>query len=82
MSDVRTRLTACFAAVFPGLPPERVRTASVESVPEWDSVMAVNLVAVVEEEFGVRVDPQDLERLVSFPEIERYLEVKLGAGAG
>jgi acyl carrier protein len=50
--------------------------ASLESVPEWDSLAAVTLVAVVEEEFGVAIDADDLPKLTSFDLVLNYLEAQ------
>lgn len=55
--DAPERLTRCVRLVFPGLSPAEARAASAETVDGWDSVSAVTLLALVEEEFGVPVDP-------------------------
>ena len=39
------RLVRCFAAVFPNVPAELIPLASVDNVPEWDSLASVTLVA-------------------------------------
>jgi acyl carrier protein len=44
------------------------------TVEGWDSLATANLVAVLEEEFSIQVKPQDVEQLVSFPQILHYLE--------
>lgn len=71
MDDIAGRLVKCFAAVFPELRDEEIPAASVSSVGSWDSVAAVTLLSVVEEEFGVQIGMQDLESLISF---ERFLQ--------
>ena len=76
MDDHRTRLTQCFAAVFPDLPADEIPTATPESVAGWDSVANVTLLAVVEEEFGLAIDVDDLERLTSFEALLDYLAVR------
>lgn len=82
MHDLELRLTNCFAAVFPDLSPERIRTAELTNVPEWDSIASINLVAVIEEEFGVQIDPSDLDQLVSFQAVLGYLsQSKAGQAA-
>jgi acyl carrier protein len=73
MSDYEERLQQCFAAVFPGLDAVELRDASISSVAEWDSVANINLLCVVEEEFGIEIAPGDLEQLTSFTLILRYL---------
>jgi len=73
MTDLRHRLIACFSAVFPALSQEEIRLATVQSVANWDSLASVTLIAVIEEEFGVQISPDDLEQFVSFQLIFDYL---------
>jgi len=73
MHNLDARLTRCFSSVFPDLPPEQVPTASVESVRGWDSLAAVTLLAVVQEEFGVQVGLTDISELVSYRAIQNYI---------
>jgi acyl carrier protein len=74
MSDVRARLIKCFAAAFPQLTDAEIVRATPESVSAWDSLASVTLISVLEEEFGVEIEPDDLERLVSFEKVMDYLE--------
>lgn len=73
MTETAETLMRCFAAVFPDLPADRIETASVDTVEEWDSIAAVTLAAVVEEEFGVTIDDTDLPDLTSFSAIHEHL---------
>ena len=82
MSEREDRLARCFASVFPTLTPEEVRTASVESVAAWDSLTAVTLVALVEQEFDVKIDVLDLPDLSSFAAFLFYLDQHHSAGPG
>jgi acyl carrier protein len=77
MHDVTTRLRRCFAAVFPDLAEDEIGRASATSVGAWDSLATVNLLSVIEEEFGVQVAPEDFETFVSFELIRDYLQGKL-----
>ena len=52
-------------------------SAAATSVGAWDSLATVNLLSVVEEEFGVQVAPEDFESFVSFELILDYLQGKL-----
>ena len=52
MHDVETRLVGCFQAVFPDLADADIRKASQETMDQWDSVAAITLVNVIEEEFS------------------------------
>lgn len=74
---VRERLQNCFSAVFPNLTAEEILLASPASVGSWDSVATMTLVSVLEEEFGISVEPEDIEELVSFELILDYLERKV-----
>jgi len=49
MDPVHNKLTRCFAAVFPDLPATEISSASLGSVPNWDSLATINLVALIEE---------------------------------
>ena len=66
MADHRDRLIHCFQAVFPDLSESDIPRASAERVGAWDSVATVTLTAVVEEEFGVQFQADDIENLTSF----------------
>lgn len=57
MEDVKERLIKCFSAVFPELSPhEIVMTASPSTTGAGDSLTAVTLLAIVEEEFGIELN--------------------------
>jgi acyl carrier protein len=49
------------------------------SVAEWDSLTALNLIALLEEEFGLQVAPDDVDQLVSFQLIHQFLMSKNSA---
>ena len=73
MDNLENRLVRCFSSVFPDLSDEQIRSASVDSVPDWNSLAAVTLVAVLQEEFGVQVNLADLPSLVSFAAVQNYV---------
>jgi acyl carrier protein len=75
--DFESRLARCFASVFPELTPDQIRQASTETVPRWDSLAAVTLVAVIEQEFSVQIDPLDLPELGSYGAVKAYVENQL-----
>jgi acyl carrier protein len=58
------------------LSDDSIPKASLDTVPEWDSLAAVTLVAVIEEEFGVVLPAEDLDQLTSFELILRQLQVQ------
>jgi acyl carrier protein len=82
MSEQEDRLVRVFASVFPALKPEQIRAASAETVAEWDSLAAVTLVAVIQQEFGVEIDPLDLPELSSFEALRTHLGLTSDAGPG
>lgn len=66
MIDKRQRLIHCFKAVFPDLSESEVAGASTSSVLAWDSVATVTLLAAIEEEFGIQLSFDEIERMSSF----------------
>jgi acyl carrier protein len=73
MDDVQAKLRRCFSAVFPSLSEQEIGQAGLEATEGWDSVATVTLVTVIEEEFGIQLEPSALERFVSFRSILEYL---------
>ena len=71
MADTQTRLIHCFQAVFPDLSDGDAKRANINRVGVWDSLATVTLAAAVEEEFGIRFVPQEIEKLTSF---DRFLK--------
>jgi acyl carrier protein len=53
-------------SVFPDLTEDEISTSSIASVSAWDSLATVTLVAVIEEEFKIPVQSEDLELFISF----------------
>lgn len=70
----RDRLAQCLGAYFSGLSLEEIPRASMATVGEWDSMASVTLIAIVGEEFGIEVAPEDYEKFVSYELILDYLE--------
>jgi acyl carrier protein len=73
MDETGSRLSKCFLAIFPALQPAEIRQASAESVPDWDSLAHVTLIAVISEEFGVELDLEDFQHRTSFESIHSYV---------
>jgi acyl carrier protein len=76
MAETTARLLRSFAAVFPELSEAQLAEASLGSLEAWDSVATITLLSLVEEEFGVSFEPEDLGRLTSFAKILDHLETK------
>jgi acyl carrier protein len=73
MDSLEARLARCFSAVFPNLSPDQIRSASPETVDGWDSLKAVTLIEVVQEQFGVTIDPLAWPDLEDFDAFANYL---------
>ena len=75
--DPGERLLKCFQVVFPDLPQDAVAGASPATVAAWDSVAAITLMNVVEDEFSIEMDLDDLANLDSFETLYSYLQKRL-----
>jgi acyl carrier protein len=65
-TQMMDRLKDCFLTVFPGINPAEIDRASSNTVEKWDSLRAVTLVAVIEEEFQIEFDMEDILSFTSF----------------
>jgi acyl carrier protein len=74
MNDVDARLVRCFQAVFPDLPEADLLRATQDSVKTWDSVAMITLVNVVDEEFNIQLDLEQIDRLNSFEGLRSHLQ--------
>ena len=74
MNDTRRRLLNCFAALFPEVPAGELPEASTATIAAWDSVASITLLTVLEEEFGLEIEPEQLEHLQSFQSVLEYLD--------
>jgi len=77
MADLTSRLTNCFATVFPELSQREIPFAAIGSLASWDSVAGITLFSLIEEEFGITILPDDVVDLVSFELILDYLQKNL-----
>jgi acyl carrier protein len=76
MTNIKDRVDLCFSNVFPSIRPEEIPNASAASLAAWDSVAHVTLLSSVAEEFGVDLEVEDFDELVSYALIIEYLEKK------
>ena len=79
MLEVKVRLLECVSAVFPDLTIEEATHASKASIASWDSLATATLITVVEEEFDIQLDPEDMDEFISFDLIEDVVNRKVGA---
>lgn len=71
--DLRDRLIRCFQTVFPDLDSTQIPEVQLENTAGWDSITAVVLLSVIEEEFDLRIPPSEIGRLQSFTATLAYL---------
>jgi acyl carrier protein len=69
-------LRRCFSLVFPALPESAIPGASVRTVADWDSLANINLLTVIEEEFGIAIATSELPKLTSFQLLAEYLDAQ------
>jgi acyl carrier protein len=77
MDDMGKRLAGCFQVVFPDLREAEIPSASQETVAAWDSVAAITMMNVIEDEFALQMDLDDLADLDSFQKVHAYLQKRL-----
>ena len=49
-----------------------------EDVDNWDSLQHLNLILAMEEEFGIRISPEESTQMLNFGLIVLLIEEKLG----
>lgn len=79
MDDLKTRLIACFQLTFPNLSLAEIPSVSQACLSDWDSIRAITLATVIEEQFGIEVDIDDLSDLDSFERVRSFLETRIDA---
>lgn len=81
MTPMRDRLAKCFLSVVPNLTQEEICEVNVVALVDIDSWAVATLSAVVDEEFGVEMSPDQFLELGTFQAIEEYLAKHGGARA-
>lgn len=77
MDNLEQKLKDIFETTFPDLPTEKINAATQENTQNWDSVAAITLMNLIEEEFQMQMDFEDLADLTSFEKIKDYLAAKI-----
>ncbi len=80
MDALKEKLAACFAAVFPNRRAEEILSATRESIEEWDSLAAISLLTLIQQEFHTDIDLFELEELGSFQLLLDHLGKKIETG--
>jgi acyl carrier protein len=73
VTELEDRLARCFSSIFPALTDAEIRGADVEALIDADSLAAVTLVSLIDQEFGVELDLEILLRLRTFDGVRQYL---------
>jgi acyl carrier protein len=68
------RLKRCFTSTFPAASASEIGTERIDDMPGWDSLRGVTLLAVLDEEFGLELDLEELLALGTFDAVREYLE--------
>jgi acyl carrier protein len=79
MDNIEERLIKVFETVFPDLSAEQIVAATQSTVSAWDSVAAITLMNVMEEEFSIEIDFDRAAELSSFSEILGYVKETVAA---
>ena len=65
------------AYIFMIDPSEIRRGTSMENLSQWDSLAQIDLIAALEEEFGVTFEVEDFERMTEFSLVVESLAGKI-----
>lgn len=79
MDKSRARLTQCFALVFPDLTDEEIWAASQATVAAWDSVAAITMMNVIEDEFGIAMELDEAAEFDSFERVLQHVSSRVSA---
>ena len=77
MAYLDDRLVRCILSVFPTLTQDEARAAKMEFLMDADSLAAVTLVALIDQEFEVDIDLESLLKLGSFEALQQFVASKL-----
>jgi acyl carrier protein len=66
-------LIRCFCSVFPELNKEEILAADVGLFNDMDSLTGVTLVALIDKEFDLDLDLEDLLKLGTFEAVQQYV---------
>ena len=79
MDEIKTRLIKCFETVFPETPESEITKANQHSLAAWDSIAAITLLNVIEDEFQITMDLELAGELDSFQKIYEHLATTVNA---
>jgi acyl carrier protein len=67
------RLMRCFELIFPVASRDEITTEELDAMPGWDSLRGVTLLAILDEEFGLQMDLQELLDLGTYGAVKDHL---------
>lgn len=73
MGDVETKLRQCFVTALLISESTEVAELTYKSIPEWDSVAHMSLIAEIDSAFGIMLDTDDVLALNSFSAAEQIV---------
>ena len=79
MDDITPKLIGCFRIVFPDTPEQEITRLSIDNTAAWDSIAAITLMNVIEDEFGTKVDLEHIAELDSFARVRDYVQRRTGS---
>ena len=71
------KYTQAFVDAF-SIDAEQAKTLKFQEIPAWDSVGHMGLIAQLEEQFGIMMEPDDIVDLNSFEKGKEMLASKYG----
>jgi acyl carrier protein len=77
MDEIQVRVVKCFENVFPDLSAGEIPNCSQATNKKWDSIAAITLVNVIEDEFGFQMDFEILPDLNSFERVLSYVRTQV-----
>lgn len=77
MDNIKDRVTSCFQIVFPDFTAQQIVQAVQADCDSWDSIAAITLVNVIEDEFQIQMDLDKLSELDSFEKVLQYVQANV-----
>jgi acyl carrier protein len=74
---VEERVKAIMADIFMVDEAAIGSSASMDTIAQWDSLAQINLIAALEEEFGVAFEVEEFETMTSLSDVLETLSAKL-----
>lgn len=79
MKPSLTELTAVFREVFDQPEIQLTLETTAQDIPDWDSLMHIQIVVAAEKRFGVRFAPGEIESLKNVGEFLKLISNKTGS---